>query len=296
MDVVLGDGSVADAVLDLLAGSTCVGCRRPGRQLCPACSRGLPVASVGVRPVPCPPGLAPSRAAGEYAGTLRALVLGLKEHHRLVLARPLGVLLAGAVVGLLPARLAGVHVVLVPVPSRPGSARRRGHEPVRQMCRRAAAVLVRQGVPVTCWPLLRVGRVADQRDLGAAARAANLAGAMSVDARVLARLARRHPRALVVLCDDVLTTGSTAREAQRALAASGVSVAGIAVVAATRRRHGGNTGKVQQESFPRLSVGSSVGAWRQSGSVDAAPGRPRRGPAPTSMPLIAPSAGLSTVR
>lgn len=296
MDLVRSERTPADAVLDLLAGSTCVACRRPGRQLCGPCARGLPVASLTVRPVPCPPGLAPSRAAGEYAGTLRAMVLGLKEEHRLALARPLGVLLAGAVSGLLPAALPDLHVVLVPVPSRPGSARRRGHEPVRQLCRRAALVLRRQGLPVTCRPLLRVGRIADQRALGADERAANLAGAMSVDARALARLARRHPRAVVVLCDDVLTTGSTAREAQRALAASGVGIAGIAVVAATRRRRAGNTGKVQQESFPRLPVGSSVGAWRQSGSVDAAPGRPRRGPAPTSMPLIAPSAGLSTVR
>jgi predicted amidophosphoribosyltransferase len=174
--------------------------------------------------------------------------------------------------------------VLVPVPSRPGAARRRGHEPTKDLCRRAAGVLRSQGVPATAVGLLRVGRVADQRELSASARAANLARAMSVDGRAVARLAQRHPRAVVVLCDDVLTTASTAREAQRAHAACGLDIAGIAVVAATRRRRVRPTGKVQQESFHRSAFGSSVGAWSQSGSVDATAGRPLRGPAPTSMP------------
>ncbi len=79
--------------------------------------------------------------------------------------------------------------------------------------------------------LVPSGRVLDQSGLDARARAANLAGSMA------ARPPRGADRqATLVLVDDVLTTGSTVREAQRALEQRGLRVAGVATVAATRRR------------------------------------------------------------
>jgi len=85
--------------------------------------------------------------------------------------------------------------------------------------------------------LLRLGAgVVDQAGLGAGERAANLAGSMRVRAGPLRRLLRARGGMRAVVCDDVLTTGSTAREAQRALEAGGLEVVRIAVVAATPRR------------------------------------------------------------
>jgi predicted amidophosphoribosyltransferase len=241
--------SLLAPVVDLLTGAACSGCGRAGRLLCPPCRDGLRGCAQLAWPTPCPPGLVPPWAAGEYAGLLRELVLGHKEHGRLGLHRPLGLLLADAVEAAVGSP--GCPVLLVPVPSRPGTVRRRGHDATYRMTRSAAAVLRARGHRADVSRLLVVGPVLDQAGLDAGARAANLAGSMACPSARLRRLARRLGEAVVVVCDDVLTTGATAREAQRALASSGVRVAAVATVAATRRRsatHGDSSG-------PRLSLG-----------------------------------------
>ncbi|HEX6149786.1 ComF family protein [Nocardioides sp.] len=215
-----------DAALDLVLGGRCVGCERPGRSLCPVCRSRLPTTAWPAWPQPTPAGLAPPWAAAGYEGLVRAVLLAHKERNVAGLASSLAVLLALAV-----AAAADPPRLLVPVPSRPGATRARGHDPLLAVVRRTARL-----VPDT-WvaPLLRSrGDVRDQAGLGAAERATNQQLSMCCPSAGLRRLAGRVGH--VVVCDDVLTTGATAREAQRALAASGVRVAGIAVVAATPRR------------------------------------------------------------
>ncbi len=168
------------------------------------------------------------------------MILGHKEHRLLGLARPLGELLAAAVAAalddLLPAD-ATAHVLLVPVPSRPSTVRQRGHAPTPALVRVAAARLSADGRPATCVPLLRTRPgLADQSGLDAVGRMLNLAGAFRVHAPVLRRLARTGRPVHVVVCDDVLTTGATAAEAQRALRAVGLPPLAAVAVAATLRR------------------------------------------------------------
>lgn len=229
---------VTDAFLDLVLGSACVGCQRPGRPLCATCTTTLP--RHGVRRAPTPwARLAPTYVAGDYDDLLRALVIAHKERRVLTLARPLGSLLALAV----DAALAGERgdptapVVLVPVPSRRAAVRGRGHDPTLVMTRLAAGALRRadRTVRVERMLRLRVG-VADQAGLDADGRAANLHGSMAVDTAVVRRLAHRLPPAHLVVCDDVVTAGATLRGAQRALEAIGAEMLAAACVAATRRR------------------------------------------------------------
>lgn len=217
------------ALLDLALPQLCAGCRTTGVRWCPACAAALEGCAAGplgrTAPTPAPPGFPRCTAAAPYDGVVREALLAHKEHGRRALAAPLGELLAVAV------RLLGADgdVVLVPIPSTRAAIRARGYDHSRHLARRAARALGPQAAVV---PALVHGRgLSDQAGLGAAARVANLAGALRLRPAAL----RGSDRA-VVLVDDVLTTGATLTEAARALAVGGVPVAGAAVVAATRLR------------------------------------------------------------
>lgn len=225
-----------DAACDLLLGGSCVGCGAPGRLLCAGCRAALPRPAHAVE-VPGWPHPVPVTAAAPYAGTVRALVVGHKERALHALRADLGALLAGAVTALGPGPGPEPALVLVPVPSRRASLRARGHDPTAAMVRSAARRLAsREGRPgqvLVAGLLAQRPGVLDQGGLDRRARAANLAGALCCPSDGLRRLARRVGAARVVVCDDVVTTGATAAEAVRALAAAGVPVAGVAAVALT---------------------------------------------------------------
>ena len=226
-----------DDWLDLVHGGECVGCAAPGRSLCRACAAGLPTHAREVRPTPCPDGLVRCFAAGEHAGLLRAAVVAHKEHAAYALLAPLAEALALAAA---PALDPCGTTLLVPVPSRAAVVRGRGHDPVLRMTHRAARSL-RRTTPGRARVVVRElleqhGAVADQAGLDTAARAGNRHGSMVVRGPARAALARAGRAVSVVVCDDVLTTGATAREAQRALEDAGVVVRGVATVSATRRR------------------------------------------------------------
>lgn len=227
-----------DAAVDLFLGGRCAGCCAPGGLLCDECRCALPVTAFPCRPDPAPAGLAPSYAAGPYDGLLRDLVLGHKERSLTGLQPVLGRLLACAVEQAVRDAGALGPVLLVPVPTRRASARARGRDPLLEITRVAATTMAMTSCEsVTVARLLRSRPgVVDQAGLDVAARRTNLAGSMACRAGAVRRVAERVGAAHVVVCDDVLTTASTAREAQRALEAVGLRVLAVATVAATARR------------------------------------------------------------
>lgn len=235
-----------DAVVDLVAGGRCVGCARPGRLLCRSCAAGLPGTARPAVVHPRPAGLGPVWSAALHEGAARAMVVGLKERAQLGLRAPLASLLSGAVAAAAAAEAPAYDgpLLLCPVPPRPGSVRRRGHDPTGAVVALAARRLRREGRDARRVDLLvSAGTDADQGDLGALGRSVNVRGSLRCPAERLRAVVRRHPRGWVVVCDDVVTTGATLLDARRALEAVGVPVLAAATVTSTPRR--GHLGDAQ---------------------------------------------------
>lgn len=177
--------------------------------MCPTCRSTLEVAP---RLVERGLGI-PVVAAANYRPVLAHVIPRYKDDGALHLDRFLGRLLSGAVAALDPPR----DAVLVPLPSLPAAVRARGFDHARRLASVAAAAT---GLK-TGRLLRRTVRGSDQEGLTKAQRQANLAQSMRATGT----------NSPVVVVDDVVTTGSSLREAVRALRAADVPVLGAALVA-----------------------------------------------------------------
>jgi predicted amidophosphoribosyltransferase len=114
----------------------------------------------------------------------------------------------------------GLPLTVVPAPTRRSSARRRGGDPVA----RIAAVATAGHPDIAVLNALRTAGLArDSVGLGARARERNITGRVRAVAGVIA--------GEVLVVDDVVTTGVTAREAVRVLHAGGATVAAVLTLA-----------------------------------------------------------------
>ncbi|MGN6721489.1 MAG: ComF family protein [Marmoricola sp.] len=228
-----------DAWADLVHGSACLGCGIPGRPWCRSCSS---MAANRVEPRPLDLGLPGviGACAGEYEGWLRELIVAHKERSAWSLAAPLGALLAGAASSLADRGdwlVTECDLLLVPIPSRRRAVRIRGHDPALRMTRTAAALLRSQGLSAQAVPLLRLRLpVKDSVGLSASERRRNLGDAFAASPRARSAIGRPGASVRIVVCDDVMTTGATVREACSALALAGLPASGAVTVAAAGLR------------------------------------------------------------
>ncbi|MFD1213585.1 ComF family protein [Arthrobacter sp. GCM10027362] len=247
----------------LILPTDCAGCSAPDESLCPDCRRRLRRATArpyraeaGAESLPflddCPedvPGgfelhhrqILPVVAAGRYRHELALAILAFKNHGRTGLAPVLAAALGRAVheaAGQLRGAGAG-PLLLVPVPSRPGTRRRRGYEPLGVLLHRLERhallppdTVLLPAVTIPVRPRARLHGLLggpSQKALGRSARRRNVSGSMRVGPRFCRVLAGRS----CLLVDDVLTTGATLAELARVVRQAGGRVVGGTVLAAT---------------------------------------------------------------
>jgi predicted amidophosphoribosyltransferase len=211
-------------MLDLILPLECGGCGAPATRWCDVCAKELSVAADQPHVVnPRIDPQVPVFALGRYAGARRQAILAMKERGRGDLVAPLACALAVGLHRLLAWGMLETPLTIVPAPTRRWAARRRGGDPVSKVAAEAVA-----GHPeIRVVRALRMRALArDSVGLTTSARERNVAG------RVLLRgEPGRLLGAEVVVVDDIVTTGATARESVRVLQAAGVRVASVLAIA-----------------------------------------------------------------
>jgi predicted amidophosphoribosyltransferase len=211
-------------VLDLVLPLECGGCGAPSTRWCEACAGELAVGPETPRVVSprIDPGV-PVFALGRYAGARRQVIVAMKDRGRGDLIAPLALVVALGVHRLLEWGLLDVPLTIVPAPTRSWAARGRGGGSPRR-----TATPVNAAHPhITVVRALRMKALArDSAGLGSAARERNIAG------RVLLTSRRVPADSEVVLVDDIVTTGATARESVRVLQTAGARVSAVLALAA----------------------------------------------------------------
>ena len=208
-------------VLDLILPLECGGCGALSTRWCDACAIELSVGIDEPRVVnPRVDPQVPVFALGRYVGARRQAILAMKEHGRGDLVAPLARALAVGVHRLLAWGMVETPLTIVPAPTRRSAARRRGGDPITKVA--GAAVAGHPDIGVV--QALRLKALArDSVGLNTSARERNVVG------RVLLR--GKRPRTEVVIVDDVVTTGATARESVRILQAAGLRVGAVLTIA-----------------------------------------------------------------
>jgi ComF family protein len=164
-----------------------------------------------------PPAFASACAVGLYSGALSESIHRLKYRGRVNLAKPLGELLAGAV----KEQAAGFRPeCIMPVPLHPDRLRRRGFNQSLELARPLAR---ETGLPLMTRELVRTLPTRPQQGLALDQRRHNLANAFNYTPS-------GTPPASVLLIDDVMTTGETARACSRALIDAGAVKVMVAVI------------------------------------------------------------------
>ena len=178
-----------------------------------------------------PPAFARAVAFSTYDGRLRDAIHALKYARLRPAAKQLGAMLAQAIAQLLPDVPA--EMLVVPVPLHRTKHQQRGFNQARALAQAAIEALGRSHpewkLSLAPNTLMRLRATETQAGLTPTQRRKNVRGAFKVSN--LAAVRGRH----VLLVDDILTTGATARAAAQSLIRAGAASVYVATLARARR-------------------------------------------------------------
>jgi len=230
-------------VQNYLFPGSCELCRRrvdAGQDFCSDCKRSLPAHGFGCRICAAPlwddaaeaarshrewvcgrcqkhpPAFTSVIAAFTYQEPISNLILDLKYHRKLYLARVLGSLMADTVA----TTISTPPDIILPIPLHRTRLRTRGYNQAYEL----AKPLARQfGLTVDPRRLQRLRKTPSQTDLPRRQRLKNVRGAFAVSGNVVGMR--------IALVDDVMTTGHTANAAADALLKAGARSVEVWLVA-----------------------------------------------------------------
>ena len=215
-------GSCPLCAADSGSGLLCPACASDLPQLpaalCPQCGDGT---TLGERCGAClkdPPAFARTVALFRYEFPVDRLIQALKYGHQLPLAAWFGARLGQVLV-------AADYDLVLPLPLHPSRLRTRGFNQSLEIARPVARAL---GLPIDPILLTRARATPPQADLPFKERARNVRGAFECAGDLAGRR--------ILLVDDVMTTGSTLREAARILKLHSAGQITVAIAARALRR------------------------------------------------------------
>lgn len=220
--------AIIDGLLDLIYPPKCLGCQTLNPSyLCSKCISKikpieLPYCSKCGHPLTEPQcrnchdrtlSFTAARAVGEYEGTLRNVIHEFKYHGNRVLAEPLAQQIYDYLIGRvdIPWRKADY---IIPVPMHPVRKRLRGYNQSELLAERLAKLT---DIPFAGSGILRIRQTRPQVELTSIERMKNLQNAFHVSDSFDLK------GKIVMLVDDVTTTGSTTNECSKVLRKAGAS-------------------------------------------------------------------------
>jgi len=181
-----------------------------------------------------PPPFVRAVSHGVYEGRMREAIHALKYDRLHSAARELGRLLAGAI-----AQLAGeapVEMLVIPVPLHRSKYAQRGFNQSRSLAVEALKFLhashPQWQLALAPSTLMRLRATGSQAGLAPRERRINVRGAFSVSDP--SKVTAQH----ILLVDDILTTGATARAAAQTLLKAGAASVWVATLARAQRSTG----------------------------------------------------------